>query len=113
LVERFTRKGRVVQTTALTGFLQLYLLAGLRRWRRKSLRFQREQVRIDEWLAAVLDLTRDDYARAMEAATLPGLLKGYGDTYARGQSEFDAAMSVLATSPRQTDLLPALPRDVQ
>ena len=39
LVERFTHKGRIVQTTSLRGFLQLYLLAGLRRWRRKSLRF--------------------------------------------------------------------------
>jgi indolepyruvate ferredoxin oxidoreductase beta subunit len=93
LAERFTRHGRVVQTTSFTGFLQLYLLAGLRRWRRKSLRFQNEQARINQWLAAVLNLARQDYALAKEVAELPRLLKGYGDTYARGRQEFDAAMS--------------------
>jgi indolepyruvate ferredoxin oxidoreductase beta subunit len=94
LVERLTRKGRVVETTSITGFLQLYLLARLRRWRRKSLRFQREQARIDEWLAAVLKMAGKDYTRAIEVASLPGLLKGYGDTYANGCREFDAALAM-------------------
>jgi hypothetical protein len=51
---------------------------------------------------------RDDYALAMKAAGLPGLLKGYGDTHPQGRREFDAAMSALAGRGH-----PVLPRDVQ
>jgi len=92
MIERFIGKGRVVQTTSVTGFLQLYLLAALRRWRPKSLRFQREQVRIEEWLATVVKVAADDYGRAKEVAALPSLLKGYGETYQRGRTEFEFAL---------------------
>ena len=34
VVERFTQHGKIVQTTSLRGFLQLYLVAEQRRWRR-------------------------------------------------------------------------------
>ena len=51
IVERFTRNGKIVQTTSLRGFLQLYMVAALRAVRRKSLRFEKEQKRIAEWLA--------------------------------------------------------------
>jgi len=92
IVGRLTRKGRIVQTTSIAGFLQLYLLAGMRRWRRRSLRFRREQARIDGWLAAVCAAAREDYDRALQLAALPALLKGYGETYERGRREFEAAL---------------------
>ena len=38
LVERLASKGRVIQTSSLRGFLMLSVVAGLRRWRRSSLR---------------------------------------------------------------------------
>ena len=34
LVERFTQRGRVVTTSSLRGFLMLYAVAGMKRWRR-------------------------------------------------------------------------------
>ena len=41
LVERFTRRGRVVTTSSLRGFLMLYAVAGMKRWRRSTLRSSR------------------------------------------------------------------------
>jgi indolepyruvate ferredoxin oxidoreductase beta subunit len=76
LVERFTKNGMVVQTTSLSGFMMLYGVAGLRRFRRKSLRFTIEQQRIGEWLAQVERLARNNYALAVEIAECPQLLKG-------------------------------------
>ena len=53
------------------GFLQLYLLASLRRWRPKSLRFQSEQQRIEHWLEQVKDVAQSDYSFALELAECP------------------------------------------
>ena len=41
LVDRLTRKGRVVKTTSISGFSLLYLLSKLKPLRRRSLRFAR------------------------------------------------------------------------
>lgn len=95
LIERMTGKGKVLQTTSLSGFLQLYLIAGLRRWRRKSLRFRRETAQIDRWLATVQELLPSDYALAAEVAECPRLVKGYGDTHALGSRNFESLMKVI------------------
>lgn len=90
ILARLTERGRVVQTTSLRGFLQLYSIAALRRWRRGSLRFAVEQEQIEAWLAQVEDLARKDYAIACQVAEFPRVLRGYGDTHARGRLNFDA-----------------------
>ena len=92
---RLTEGGRVVQTTSLHGFLQLYFIAALRRWRRGSLRFAVEQEKIEAWLARVEDLARKDYALACEVAEFPRVLRGYGETHARGRDNFDAMMAAV------------------
>ena len=94
-VEWLTRKGKVLQTTSLLGYLKLYLLARCRRWRRRTLRFVREQQRISEWLAMLPPLATEDYALACEVAECPRLLKGYGDTHVRGSASFDSMMATL------------------
>jgi indolepyruvate ferredoxin oxidoreductase beta subunit len=101
-VNRLTSKGKVLQTTSLWGFLQLYWLASLRRWRPKTLRFQREQQRIQHWLEQVKDVAQSDYALALEVAECPRLVKGYGDTYALGSRNFERLMQALP-SLRQMD----------
>ena len=68
LVDRFTRKGRIVKTTSLSGFALLYLLARLKRWRRRSLRFAAEEASIVAWLRLVEDTGRSDYRLAVEIA---------------------------------------------
>jgi indolepyruvate ferredoxin oxidoreductase, beta subunit len=102
LINRLTGKGKILQTTSLWGFLQLYGLASLRRWRPRTLRFKREQQRIEHWLQQLNDVAQTDYALALEVAECPRLVKGYGDTYALGSRNFESLMQVLPTL-RQMD----------
>jgi len=95
LVERFTRHGRVVETTSLSGYLRLRAVASLRRWRRRSLRFEREHRKIREWLKLVEELAGEDYELALEVVECAGLLKGYGETHARGCRNFDAVIDAV------------------
>jgi indolepyruvate ferredoxin oxidoreductase beta subunit len=95
LVNHLTSKGKVLQTTSLWGFLQLYWLASLRRWRPKTLRFKREQPRIENWLGQVKEIAHADYALALEVAECPRLVKGYGDTYVLGSSNFERLMQAI------------------
>ena len=95
MVERLTKHGMVLKTTSLRGFLQLYMISGLRRWRRESLRFAEEHHRIDVWLEAVKSLAEIDYAAALEVAEFPRVVKGYGDTHINGRKKFDRMMQVL------------------
>jgi indolepyruvate ferredoxin oxidoreductase beta subunit len=91
--ERHDPRGRLhlpmrVATTGLSGFLRLWLLARLRPWRRRTLRFEEEQALIERWLDAVRRAARQDPALAFEIALLPRLRKGYGDTERRGRANF-------------------------
>ncbi|MGH8240908.1 MAG: DUF6537 domain-containing protein, partial [Steroidobacteraceae bacterium] len=58
------RKGRHIQTAHIGGFLLLYAVSGLRRWRRGTLRYRLEQQRIGAWLEHIKAL-------ATRAATTP------------------------------------------
>jgi len=95
VIERLTREGKLVETTSLRGFLQLYAIASLRPLRRKSLRFHREHQVIAAWLAQIPPVAREDYALACEVAMCPRLVKGYGDTHYRGSRNFAAVMGAL------------------
>ena len=79
-----SRRGMYIRTTTVSGYLQLRVLAGLRRWRRRTLRFRREQEAISRWLDLVARAASRDAALAREVAECAGLLKGYGDTHQRG-----------------------------
>ena len=77
-----------VRTTTVFGFGRLWLLSRLRWWRPRTFRYVEEQAEIERWLdsiraAAVLSL---DLAR--EIAECARLIKGYGDTYKRGLSNY-------------------------
>lgn len=93
LVERFTRKGRVVDTTSLGGFLMLYALAGLKRWRRGTLRYAMENERIERWLERVESAARVNPSLALELAQCQRLVKGYSDTHERGLRNFETVMA--------------------
>jgi indolepyruvate ferredoxin oxidoreductase beta subunit len=93
LADRLTRKGRVVGTTSLRGFLLLRLVAALKPLRRGSLRFRREQVSLAAWLDTVIRIAAQDVALAREIAAARGLVKGYGDTHEHGSAKFDTLMS--------------------
>src|SRR5215831_478511 len=89
LVDRTTRKGKVIKTTSVGGFLLLYALAKLKRLRRRSLRFAAEQAALSHWLNLVAANARADYPLAVQVARMRNLVKGYGDTRERGQAKFE------------------------
>jgi len=95
LLDRATRKGRVIKTTSVSGFLLLYVLAKLKRLRRRSLRFPAEQAALSHWLNLVAATARTDYPLAVEVARMRNLVKGYGDTRERGQGKFDKLAALL------------------
>jgi indolepyruvate ferredoxin oxidoreductase, beta subunit len=95
LINRLAGKGKILQTTSLSGFLQLYMLAGLRGFRARTLRFKREQKRITDWLEQLKDVAKTDPALALEVAECARLVKGYGDTYLLGTRNFESLMNAL------------------
>jgi indolepyruvate ferredoxin oxidoreductase beta subunit len=111
LVRRLTKHGRTVTTTSLSGFLLLYMLSSRKKKRRGTLRFHNESQFLDSWLAATLDAARHDVRLACRVAQLRGLVKGYGDTHARGRAKYDAILAALRAdnwtrcSPEQADSL--------
>jgi indolepyruvate ferredoxin oxidoreductase beta subunit len=79
---------RRIRTDTITGFLILYAVAGLRNWRRHTLRHAREQARIESWLGQVKAVAAEDSAVAVELLANQRLIKGYSDTHARGLDKF-------------------------
>ena len=94
-VEPFTRKGRVVQTSSIRGYVLLYCIAALRPLRRGSLRFQVEEERIAQWLGTITRLAGTQPALALEVARSQRLVKGYGDTHLRGWHNYQRVMAKL------------------
>ena len=98
VLARLTEKGRVVKTSSLSGFLMLSMVAGIRRWRRSTLRYQQENQRIEQWLQQVKAAAEIDTALATELARCQNLVKGYGDTHARGLKNFHRVTSFVKDS---------------
>jgi indolepyruvate ferredoxin oxidoreductase beta subunit len=85
--------GREIKTRTLSGFLMLYLLSSLKRWRRGTLRFQEENARIEAWLARTESLAADNYLVAVQLAKAQRLVKGYGETHERGWRNFTTLLA--------------------
>jgi indolepyruvate ferredoxin oxidoreductase beta subunit len=102
LVGRFTREGRIVKTSSVRGFLLLYAVASMRPLRPRSLRFGVEMARIDAWLARIGATAVRDPALALELARCQKLVRGYGDTHARGWGSFERLMQALDRLPAGT-----------
>lgn len=94
-LQRMMQEGRVIRTSSLTGFLTLYAVASCRHFRRRSLRYQRERVAMTAWLDRIQATASRDYALACEIAECQRLIKGYGDTHARGLANYQAIMGAL------------------
>jgi indolepyruvate ferredoxin oxidoreductase beta subunit len=94
LVERFTARGRIVRTSTLRGYLLLRTVAGARRWRRISLRYERENQRIEAWLSDVQAAAMHSLPLALEIVRCQRLVKGYGDTHERGWKNFETLQQV-------------------
>jgi indolepyruvate ferredoxin oxidoreductase beta subunit len=84
---------RQIRTSHVSGFLLLYVLAGMRRWRRGTLRFNDEDSRIRAWLADIQATVAKDYDLAVEIAECQRLVRGYGETHERGARHFDLVLN--------------------
>jgi indolepyruvate ferredoxin oxidoreductase beta subunit len=93
LLEPMFRSGRHVRTNSLGWFVLLSLVAGSRRWRRSTLRYQEEQQRIESWLQLVASAAATDVAAATELVECQRLIKGYSDTFERGLAKFGRILS--------------------
>jgi indolepyruvate ferredoxin oxidoreductase, beta subunit len=85
--------GLHIRSDTILGFLTLYLLARLRWWRPRTLRFTEENTDIDAWIAALKTAMPHDNNLARELAELPRLRKGYGETRSRGVSKYARVMT--------------------
>jgi indolepyruvate ferredoxin oxidoreductase alpha subunit len=93
LAERKGWLGRVyfgmeINSTSITGYLRFKLLAKLRALRPFGYRYAQEQEQIEAWLAAVGKAARQSLELALEVAECARLIKGYGDTHARGHGNY-------------------------
>ena len=102
-IDRLFNRGRRIRTDRLRGFLPLYLIAGLRGWRRRTLRHRIETDHIDAWLARVEAARGRNYALAVEILRCRRLIKGYSDTHARGLSKFDRVLAGIDSVAHRDD----------
>ncbi|NMM45637.1 indolepyruvate oxidoreductase subunit beta family protein [Rhodospirillaceae bacterium KN72] len=93
--DRRVNKGRRIRTDRLTGFCMLWIVAGLRRWRRGMRRHEVETAHLDDWFTLALAEAKQDYALGVEILKCRRLIKGYSDTYDRGHSKFQRVLSGL------------------
>lgn len=109
-VKRRMEHGRRVQTGTLKWFLALYLLSGMRRFRRSTLRHQIEFAGIEQWVKRVTAAVSADYALAVEIAHCRRLVKGYSGTHARSGDRFARLMEAADRLLGQADAAPTLAR---
>ncbi|WP_421693718.1 indolepyruvate oxidoreductase subunit beta family protein [Aestuariivirga sp.] len=94
-IDARVNRGRHVETSTLSGFLQLYLVSGLRRWRRTLLRHETEMRHVETWLQLATGTLPANYDLARAVLAARRLIKGYSDTHARGLSKFDRVISMV------------------
>jgi indolepyruvate ferredoxin oxidoreductase beta subunit len=80
--------GMKVQTFSVLGYLQLWTLSRLKRFRRRTMRFADEQEWIAAWLGDIRAAVALSAPLAAEIAACAGLIKGYGETHRRGIASY-------------------------
>jgi len=98
MVEHWTQKGRVIQTSSVRGYLLLRTVAAMKRFRRSTLRYAEENRRIEAWLGRIEAIGGHNPALALEVAYCQRLVKGYSDTHERGIRHYDLVMQALDQS---------------
>ncbi len=91
-LDQWFNRGRRVRTHRLSSFLILYLLGGLRSYRRRTLRHKHEMDHLNGWIKTCQAAVAQDYDFACELLRCRRLIKGYSDTHHRSHSKFDRLM---------------------
>ncbi|MGN6569836.1 MAG: indolepyruvate oxidoreductase subunit beta family protein [Pseudolabrys sp.] len=82
--------GMEINTTSISGYLRFLMLAKMRRIRPYGIRYAQEQEQIESWLRLIIEAAHRAPDLAAEIAECARLIKGYGDTHARGLSNYRA-----------------------
>src|SRR5262249_12336454 len=77
---------------SVSGYLRFLLLAKMRALRPYGHRYKEEQANIESWLATIAEAAKMSPALALEVAECARLIKGYGDTHARGSANYHIIM---------------------
>jgi indolepyruvate ferredoxin oxidoreductase beta subunit len=80
--------GMELKTTTLWGYLRFWGLAKLKPFRPKSWRYAEEQAVIEAWLGRIVGAARLSAGFAGEVVECARLIKGYGDTWKHGFSNY-------------------------
>lgn len=86
-----------LRTDTVTGFALLCFVRALRPLRRFGARFAAEQAAIERWLQAIDSALARSPELAHELALCGNLVKGYGETHARGHRHLGAILDDVAT----------------
>jgi hypothetical protein len=78
------------------GILRLKMGAGLRRWRRYSVRYAKERVWVEHWLHMIDRSLAKQPAATSEIVQTAAMIHGYGDVYRQGMADWNAIIDGLA-----------------
>jgi indolepyruvate ferredoxin oxidoreductase beta subunit len=82
--------GMEIDSTSISGYLRFLTLAKLRWLRPRGHRFKQEQAQIESWLGLIAEAAKRSREFGLEVAECARLIKGYGDTHARGLANYRA-----------------------
>jgi indolepyruvate ferredoxin oxidoreductase beta subunit len=84
-----------LRSTRLFGFLCLSMLAALRYWRPRTLKFAEEEAWVQRYLGLVERTLAVDPAAAREVIATAALVRGYAETYKRGRTNWDRIVAAV------------------
>ena len=102
-LDRWFNKGRRLRTDGVAAYTALYMLSGLKWWRRKTYRHSVEVAHLERWLATAARQVPADYQLAVEIIRCRRLVKGYSDTHSRGLSKFDRVLTGISVVAGRAD----------
>lgn len=94
-------RGRRVRTDGLRGWLSLWMVSGMKPFRRRLLRHKIEAEHLERWYSLALE--QSDEALGIEVLKCRRLIKGYSDTHARGLSKYDRVIGALPDLAERDD----------
>ncbi len=80
--------GMQINSTSISGYLRFLMLAKLRRLRPYGHRYAQEQAQIESWLGLIVQAAQHSVELGLEVTECARLIKGYGDTHARGLANY-------------------------
>jgi hypothetical protein len=78
------------------GIRRLKMEAGLKRWRRYSVRYAKERVWVERWLHMISRSLAKQPEAASEIVQTATMIQGYGDVYRQGMADWNAIIDGLA-----------------